>query len=64
MQSRFLLGAMAATDEGGATRFAFLGGFRGPLRLLSPIARPISTRQGNRALARFTERVERGHPEP
>lgn len=57
MQSRFLLGGMAATDEGGATRFAFLGGFRGPLRLLSPLSRPISTRVGNHTLARFTERV-------
>lgn len=59
MQSRFLLGGMAATDEGGATRFAVLGGFRGPLRLLAPVALPISARSGTRALTRFTERVDR-----
>ncbi|PZS20196.1 MAG: hypothetical protein DLM57_02235 [Pseudonocardiales bacterium] len=58
MQSRFLLGGMAATDEGGATRFAFLGGFRGPLRLLSPASRPISARVGERALRRLAERVD------
>lgn len=58
MQSRFLLGGMAATDEGGSTRFALLGGFRGPLRLLTPATRPASARIGDRALARFTERVD------
>ena len=57
MQSRFLLGGMAATEEDGATRFALLGGFRGPLRLLAPAIRPISARLGDRALIRFAERV-------
>jgi Polyketide cyclase / dehydrase and lipid transport len=61
MQSRFLLGGMAATAEDGGTRFAFLGAFRGPLRLLAPVSRPLSSRVGAQALARFTERVrERG----
>jgi hypothetical protein len=59
MRSRFLIGGMAATDEDGATRFAFLGGFRGPLRLLTPLARPLSEGNGAAALARFAERVTR-----
>jgi len=58
MQSRFLLGGMAATEEDGATRFALLGGFCGPLRLLAPAIRPISARLGDRALIRFAERVD------
>lgn len=59
MQSRFLLGGMAATEEDdGATRFALLGGFCGPLRLLAPAIRPISARIGDRALVRFAERVD------
>lgn len=57
MQSRFLVGGMAATDEDGATRFALLGGFRGPLRVLSPATRSISARIGDRALTRFADRV-------
>lgn len=57
MQSRFLLGGMAATNEGGVTRFAVLGGFRSPLRVLTPAVRPISVRIGDRAVARFSERV-------
>ncbi len=59
MRSRFLIGGMAATDENGATRFAFLGGFRGPLRLLTPLARPLSDRNGAAALTRFAQRVAR-----
>lgn len=58
MQSRFLLGGMAATSVDGVTRFAFLGGFRGPLRLLSPLVRPLNGRTGRRALTRFAQRVE------
>ncbi|HEY3609789.1 MAG TPA: hypothetical protein VGL06_19980 [Pseudonocardiaceae bacterium] len=57
MRSRFLIGGMAATPENGATRFAFLGGFRGPLRLLTPLARPLSDRNGAAALTRFAQRV-------
>ncbi|MGF1426476.1 SRPBCC family protein [Kitasatospora sp. LaBMicrA B282] len=38
MQSRFVLGAMAAVPEGGGTRFATLGGLRVPgARLLRPL---------------------------
>jgi len=55
MQSRFLLGGMAATNENGATRFAILGGLRGPLQLLAPAVRPLTDRFGDRALSRFTE---------
>ncbi len=62
MQSRFLLGGMAATSENGGTRFAFIGGFRGPLRLLTPATRQISARNGDRAVARFLERInQRAH---
>ena len=57
MRSRFLIGGMAATAENGATRFAFLGGFRGPLRLLIPVAKPLSDRNGTAAMARFAQRV-------
>lgn len=58
MQSRFLLGGMAATPEDGFTRFAFLGSFRGPLRLLTPLTRPLNGPTGRRALTRFAQRVE------
>jgi hypothetical protein len=57
MQSRFLVGAMAAVVDGDNTRFVFLDGFRGPLHRLGPITRPLSRRNGARALDRFTERV-------
>ena len=41
MQSRFLIGGMAAVPEAGGTRFAFLGGLRLPgMRLLDPVLRP------------------------
>lgn len=60
MQSRFLVGGMAATPEqaDGRTRFAFLGGFRGALRPIAPLTRPLSGSAGRHALDRFTERVE------
>lgn len=57
MQSRFVLGGMAATDEAGATRFALLGGLRGSARFLAPAIRPVIARIGDRALIRFAERV-------
>ncbi len=57
MQNRFLIGGMAAVAEDGATRFAFMGGFRGPLRSLSPLARALSGRVGASALNRFAARV-------
>ena len=41
MQSRFLIGGMAAVPEAGGTRFALLGGLRLPgMRLLDPVLRP------------------------
>ncbi len=62
MQSRFLLGGMAAVDEDGATRFALLSGLRGPVRLVAPAARPILGYIGGGALTRFTERVQQRQP--
>jgi hypothetical protein len=44
-----LVTGMAATEENGATRCAFLGGVLGPLRLCGPIARPLRGRNGPRA---------------
>jgi hypothetical protein len=58
MRSRFLLGGMAAVAEGGGTRFAVLGGFRGSLRLLTGLTRAISDRNGRQALVRFAQRVQ------
>jgi hypothetical protein len=57
MQSRFLIGGMAAAAEGGGTRFAFLGGMRGPLRPLTALTRPFHGALGRRAQQRFAERV-------
>ncbi|MFE9426589.1 hypothetical protein ACFYNO_26915 [Kitasatospora sp. NPDC006697] len=52
MQSRFVLGAMAAVPEGDGTRFATLGGLRSPAaRLL----RPLTGRLGDTALRRFAD---------
>ncbi len=55
MQSRFLLGGMAAVDEDGATRFALLSGLRGPVRSVAPAARPILGYSGYGALTRLLE---------
>lgn len=59
MRSRFVLGAMAAApDPAGGTRFASLGGFRLPgIRLARPLARPLLTLAGDRAMRTFA-----GHP--
>jgi hypothetical protein len=52
MQSRFVLGAMAAVPEGDGTRFATLGGFRFPgARLLGPLTGLL----GDAAIRRFAE---------
>lgn len=58
MQSRFLLGGMAAVPEHGATRFAFLSGFRGPRGLVKPVTRPLNRPIGRRVLNRFAQRVD------
>lgn len=55
MQSRFLIGGLAAVPEGDSTRFAYLGGLRVPVvrhveRLLHPVFGPSS----RRSLRRFT----------
>ena len=43
MQSRFLIGGMAAVPEADGTRFAFLGGLRLPgIGLLDPVLRPAA----------------------
>ena len=57
MQSRYLLGGMAVAPEANGTRFAFLGGLRGPLGLLDPVLGPLSHRLGEHALDRFAARV-------
>ncbi|MDQ3579794.1 MAG: hypothetical protein M3443_19805 [Actinomycetota bacterium] len=58
MQSRFLLGGMAAVENGGATRFALLSGVRGPLRPLAPAARLVAAGNARRALERFVRPVD------
>lgn len=57
MRSRFLVAGMAAAEEGDGTRFALLGGLRGPLRPLAPIARPMTARISDSALDRLTRRL-------
>ena len=57
MQSRFLIGGMAAADTGEGTRVAFLGLIRFPgFRLARPMLRPILTRYGKLVLRRLAER--------
>jgi hypothetical protein len=60
MQSRFLLGGMAATPtpDGDATRFAFLGKLRLPgLRIVRPLIAPLERRVGRKILARLEHRA-------
>jgi hypothetical protein len=53
MQSRFLVGGMAAVPEGAGTRFAFLGGLRLPgMKLLGPLLRPAVTKLALRPIRR------------
>jgi len=58
MQSRFLIGGMAAVPASGGTQFAVLGAFRGPLRALTLPTRPFKGPIGRGALNRFTQRVD------
>jgi hypothetical protein len=59
MQSRFLTGGMAATPEGQATRFAFLGGFRLPgIRLIDPLLRPAARSLALRPISRLEHRLQ------
>ena len=58
MQSRFLIGGMAATAESEGTRFAFLGGLRLPgLRLIDPLLRPPSRALALRPIRRLEDRL-------
>lgn len=58
MQSRFLLGGMAAVRVGDRTRFAFLGGFRFPgVRLLRPALTPVGRAYAPMVLRRLRDRL-------
>jgi hypothetical protein len=58
MQSRFVIGGMAAVPEAGGTRCAFLGGLRLPgLKLADPLVRPVGGRLVRRALRRLEHQL-------
>jgi len=58
MQSRFLVGGMAAVAEEGGTRFAFLGGLRLPgMRLIGPLIRPAARKLALRPISRLEHRL-------
>jgi len=58
MQSRFLIGGMAAVPEAGGTRFAFLGGLRLPgMRLLDPVLRPAAQPLALRPIRRLENQL-------
>ena len=58
LQSRFLIGGMAAVPEAGGTRFAFLGGLRLPgMRLLDPVLRPAVRKLALRPIRRLEQRL-------
>jgi hypothetical protein len=58
MQSRFLLGGMAAVAVEDRTRFAFLGGFRFPgVGALRPVVRPLTRYYGPLVLRRLRGRL-------
>ncbi|GAA2747434.1 MULTISPECIES: SRPBCC family protein [Kitasatospora] len=63
MQSRFVLGGMAAhPEDDGTTRFAFLGAFRFPaIGLLATVLRPATAPLGERSLRRFEALVREAH---
>jgi len=59
MQSRFIIGGMAAAPDGQATRFAFLGGLRMPgVRLLDPLLRPVAQPLALRPISRLERRLQ------
>ncbi|MFD9339118.1 hypothetical protein ACFWBF_32735 [Streptomyces sp. NPDC060028] len=61
MQSRFVLGGMAAVPEADGTRFAFFGALRIPgIRLLDRALHPLTDPLGVKALKRFTDQLD-GH---
>jgi hypothetical protein len=58
MQSRFLIGGMAAVPEADGTRFAFLGGLRLPgMRLLDPVLCPAARPLALRPIRRLEHRL-------
>ena len=58
LQSRFLIGGIAAVPDGQASRVAFLGSFRVPgLRLLRPLLAPLERRVGTLILRRLEARI-------
>ena len=59
MQSRFLIGGMAAAPEAEGTRFAFLGGLRLPgIQLLDPLLRPATQPLALRPISRLEHRLQ------
>ncbi|WP_407911464.1 hypothetical protein [Kitasatospora sp. NE20-6] len=63
MQSRYLLGGMAAVEEADGTRFAFLGAFRVPAAgVLGAALRPLTRRTAKRSLSRFEALVQGARP--
>ena len=59
MQSRFLIGGMAAAPKGESTRFAFLGGLRLPgIRLLDPMLRAAAQPLALRPITRLENRLQ------
>jgi hypothetical protein len=58
MQSRFVLGGMAAVPEGDGTRFAFFGGLRIPgIRLVDRALHPLMDPLGAKVLKRLTDQL-------
>jgi hypothetical protein len=58
LQSRFLIGGIAATPDGQGSRVAFLGAFRVPgWRFLRPLLGPLEHRIGTMVLQRLEARV-------
>jgi len=58
MQSRFVIGGMAAVPEAGGTRCAFLGGLRLPgIKLIDPLLGPVAGRLARRALRRLEHQL-------
>lgn len=58
MQSRLVIGGIAAAPEAGATRCAFLGGLRVPgIRLMDPQLRAVAGQLTRRALRRLEHQL-------
>lgn len=58
MQSRLVVGGMAATEVPGGTRFAVLGGLRLPaIRHLQPVLSPVGSHLGRGMIGRLVGRA-------